>query len=227
MQIIIVFGFNPETINSNNDDDEFEEESGGKTLTDTTLIDEYRKRLLDTGREGMTELLDYMADCGFHNAPCSGSFHLAKEGGLIEHSLNVLHNAEKLSAALIGAKNLTKDFKDSIVICSLLHDLGKMGQFGKPNYIPNVLKSGKISEAKPYTTNGDLLPVDHEIRSIVIAQMFIDLTDDEQFAILYHNGLYGQVGKYAIQGKETPLYMLIHWADMWAARITETQEGDN
>ena len=46
------FGFNPETINSNNnaDDDEFEEEPGGKTLTDTTLIDEYRKRLLDTVR---------------------------------------------------------------------------------------------------------------------------------------------------------------------------------
>lgn len=215
------FGFNPETIDSN-DDDEFEEETGGKNvLTGTKLIDEYRERLLDTGREGMTELLDYMTNCGFYNAPCSGSFHLAKEGGLLEHSLNVLHNAEKLSAALFDEETLTQEFKNSIVICALLHDLGKMGQFEKPNYIPNVLKSGKISETKPYTTNGDLLPVDHEIRSIVIAQMFIDLTDAEQFAILYHNGLYGQVGKYLIQGKETPLYMLIHWADMWAARVTE------
>lgn len=189
----------------------------------TKLIDEYRESLLKTGREGMTDLLDYMADCGFLSAPCSGSFHLAKEGGLLEHSINVLHNAEKLSAALIGAKNLTKEFKDSIVICALLHDLGKMGQFEKPEYIPNILKNGKPSDSKPYTKNSDLLPVDHEIRSIVIASMYIDLTEDEQFAILYHNGLYGQVGKYTLQGKETPLYMIIHWADMWAARVTESE----
>lgn len=196
-------------------------------MSKTKLIDEYREMLLKTGREGMTELLDYMAECGFLSAPCSGSFHLAKEGGLLEHSINVLHNAEKLSAALIGAKNLTKEFKDSIVICSLLHDLGKMGQFEKPEYIPNVLKSGETSKSKPYTKNGDLLHVDHEIRSIVIASMFIDLTEDEQFAILYHNGLYGQVGKYVLQGKETPLYMVIHWADMWAARVTEIEEKEN
>ena len=111
--------------------------------------------------------------------------------------------------------------KDSITIVALLHDLGKMGQFEKPNYVDNILKSGKVSESKPYTTNPELLPVDHEIRSIVIASMFIDLTEEEQFAILYHNGLYGTVGRYTLQGKETPLYMILHWADMWAARVTE------
>lgn len=189
----------------------------------TKLIDEYRETLLKTGREGMTDLLDYMADCGFLTAPCSGSFHLAKDGGLLEHSINVLHNAEKISAALIGAKNLTKEFKDSIAICALLHDLGKMGQFEKPEYVPNILKGGKPSDTKPFVKNGDLLPVDHEIRSIVIASMYIDLTEDEQFAILYHNGLYGQVGKYILQGKETPLYMIIHFADLWAARVTESE----
>ena len=192
-------------------------------MNDTKLIDEFRTTLLKTGREGMTDLLDYMADVGFLTAPCSGSFHLAKEGGLLEHSINVLHNAEKISVALIGGKNITKELRDSIAICALLHDLGKVGQFGKPEYIPNVLKSGEISKTKPYEKNKELLSVDHEIRSIVIASMFIDLTEDEQFAILYHNGLYGTVGRYAIQGKETPLYLIIHWADMWAARITESE----
>lgn len=184
------------------------------------LIDEFRDTLLKTKREGMTELLDYMAECGFLTAPCSGSFHLAKEGGLLEHSLNVLHAAEKISVALIGSKNLTKEMKDSIAICALLHDLGKMGQFEKPNYIPNILKSGEQSSSKPYTTNPDLLPVDHEIRSIAIASMFIDLTEEEHFAILYHNGMYGNL-KYALQGHETQLYMIIHWADMWASRVIE------
>lgn len=186
-------------------------------------IDEFRNTLLKTKREGMAELLDYMAECGFLEAPCSGAYHLAEEGGLLEHSLNVLHNAEKISAALIGAKNLTKEMKDSIAICALLHDLGKMGQFEKPNYIPNILKSGEISKSKPYSTNPDLLYVDHEIRSIVIASMFIDLTEEEQFAILYHNGMYGNL-KYALSGKETSLFLIIHWADMWASRVTEVKK---
>lgn len=130
--------------------------------------------------------------------------------------------AEKLGVSLLGGAEYNK-IKDSVVIAAGLHDLGKMGQFEKPEYIPNVLKSGDVSKTKPYAKNGDLLPVDHEIRSIVIASMFIDLTEDEQFAILYHNGLYGQVGKYTLQGKETPLYMLIHWADMWVSRVVESE----
>jgi len=199
-------------------------------------IDEFRNTLLKTKREGMTDLLDYIADCGFLEAPCSGAYHLAEEGGLLEHSLNVLHNAEKISSALIGSKNLTKEMKDSIAICALLHDLGKMGQFEKPNYVPNYVKSKKknpetgdydmvLSSAKPYQTNPDLLYVDHEIRSIVIASMFIDLTEEEQFAILYHNGMYGNL-KYALSGKETLLYMIIHWADMWASRVTEVEKKE-
>lgn len=189
-------------------------------MAETKLIDEFRDTLLKTKREGMEDLLDYMADCGFLKAPCSGSFHLAKEGGLLEHSINVLHAAEKISVGLIGSKNLTKEMKDSIAICALLHDLGKMGQFEKPNYISNVLKSGEVSTAKPYVTNPDLLYVDHEIRSVAIASMFIDLTEEEQFAILYHNGMYGNL-KYALKDHETKLFMIIHWADMWASRVME------
>lgn len=181
---------------------------------------EFKEILLKTKREGIEDLLDYLERCGFYDAPCSGSYHLAKKGGLVQHSVNVLLIAEKLSVALYGGKNITKELRTSIEICALLHDLGKMGQFEKPNYVPNVLKSGEVSSAKPYITNPDLLYVDHEIRSIAIASMFIDLTEDEQFAILYHNGMYGNL-KYALKDKETPLFMIIHWADMWASRVTE------
>lgn len=31
--------------------------------------------------------------------------------------------------------------------------------------------------------------------------------------------------KYEIQGNETPLYMIIHFADLWASRMTE-KKGD-
>ena len=63
----------------------------------------------------------------------------------------------------------------------------------------------------------------HEIRSLSIIDRHIDLTEKEQFAILYHNGMYGDL-KYQLSGKETPLYMLLHFADMWCSRVTEVEE---
>lgn len=189
-------------------------------MLDEKMIDEIKKSLLKTEREGMEDLIEYMGEIGFFTAACSGGKHLCVEGGLAEHSLNVLHVAQKFSVSLIGGKNLDKEMQNSIVISTLLHDLGKCGQFGKSEYVPNILKSGQQSSDKPYKRNPDLMNVPHEIRSINIATMFIDLTEEESHAILYHNGLYGAL-KYEISGHETPLYMILHWSDMWASRVVE------
>lgn len=180
--------------------------------------------LMKTGREGMDGLVEYMEDCGFFNAPCSGGNHLACEFGLVHHTRNVMEIAEKMGVCLYGGKEYNK-IHDSVIIAAALHDLGKMGQFEKPEYVDNILASGKKSDSKPFKRNPDLLNVPHEIRSVAIAAMFIDLTEEEQHAILYHNGLYGPL-KYEIQGNETPLYMLIHFADMWASRVIETKKGE-
>ena len=48
-------------------------------------------------------------------------------------------------------------------------------------------------------------------------------TEEEQQAILWHNGLYGPF-KYEIQGNETLLYMILHFADLWSSRVTEEEE---
>lgn len=183
-------------------------------------VKEFEMLLRSTERECIEDLIDYIRDSGFYEAPCSTQYHSAKEGGLLEHSLNVYHLANKIATALIGSKNISVEMKNALIICGLLHDLGKVGQFDKPNYVPNLLKSGSVSDAKPFKINPELLNVDHEIRSVIIASLYIDLTEDEQFAILYHNGMYGNL-KYALTGNETPLYMIIHWADMWASRVTE------
>lgn len=174
-----------------------------------------------TKREGIDGLIDYMDDCGFFDAPCSTNYHLSCEGGLAEHTRNVMEISEKIGVCLFGGEEYNK-IHNTVVISAALHDLGKMGQFDKPLYIPNLLKNGELG-SKPYKSNPDLLSIPHEVRSIAIASMFIDLTEEEQFAILYHNGLYGDF-KYEISGKETPLYLLIHFADMWASRVTEIKE---
>lgn len=185
--------------------------------------------LRKTERDGIEALISYMEDNGFFESPCSTSHHLAKPGGLAEHSLNVYD-------MMLAISRLYPISIDSIIICSLLHDLGKMGQFGKPGYVPNMLKGRATkenpnpvpyqSEKKPFEANTDLLFVDHEVRSIAIASRFIDLTEEEQQAILWHNGLYGPF-RYEIQGKETPLYMMLHFADMWASRVVEREDAQD
>lgn len=174
--------------------------------------------LQETSREGMGDLLQYMHYQGFYSAPCSSQFHLCYPGGLAEHSLNVYNTMLKLNEAL--GSNIPKE---TMIVAGLLHDLGKMGQFNKPNYVDNILKSGKRSDSKPYETNKDLLGIPHEIASIQIALQFIKLTEDEVFAIINHNGLYTPTGN-AVKGKETKLYLILHTADMYCSRFIEVNK---
>lgn len=192
--------------------------------------------LLSINRPGMDKLIEWMESNGFFTAPCSGQHHLCRVGGLAEHSLNVYNTMIDIICNSETFRYI-KESNKSIAIVSLLHDLGKVGQFGKPNYIENLVKDGrvtkaepeqkyKISDTKPFTTNPSLLYVPHEVRSIQISSQFIELTEEENWAILMHNGLYGDF-KYSIQGKETPLYLILHFADMWCSRVVEKEEKES
>ena len=174
--------------------------------------------LLSTERKGMKDLIDWMDEAGFFDAPCSSKYHLAEPGGLAKHSLNVFQASMKQAISYYNEKEdeITFEFINAITISSLLHDIGKAGQFGKPTYIKN-----EDPEQGPYRTNKDMLYVPHEIRSLVIISKFIDLTEEEQYAILYHNGLYSNLNNF--KGKETPLLLIIHHADMWSSRVTEKE----
>ena len=182
--------------------------------------------LLATKRENIDELVKYMAEIGYFTAPCSGGNHLCKTGGLAEHSYNVCEKARSIAKALIPENEYTQELDNSIVIAALLHDLGKCGDYGKQMYVENILKSGKQSDAKPYKRNGDLSAVPHAIRSVKIATLYIDLTEDEEWAILCHDGLYDFM-KYEMQGHETPLQLIIHWADMWACHVLEKDDKES
>ncbi len=168
----------------------------------------------------MILLFCYMEDNGFFEAPCSTNHHLAKEGGLAEHSLNVYKQLHLLNETLQAGIP-----EDSIILCALLHDIGKIGDHGKPNYIKAPeLKSGK-APAKPYITNPELTYEEHEIRSLLIIERFLELTEEEESAILHHNGLYGKLDSAfgTHNYDKTKLSFLLHMADMWCSRFVETE----
>lgn len=179
------------------------------------MMNNIKELLLSVKREGMDRLVEYMKSNGFFTAPAATrkAYHSAYEGGLAEHTFNVIKTALKV-ADTVGYEN-----KESVIIAAALHDLGKMGDYGQSYYIPNILKTGQ-SVAEPYKVNGELYNLPHEIRSVIIARQFIELTQDEEHAIMYHNGMYSDL-RYQLNSKEKPLQMIIHFADMWASRVME------
>ena len=196
-----------------------------------------KELLLSTKRQGMEKLIFDMEFGGFFEAPCSGAFHLCKEGGLAEHSLNVYEIFCELADAL--DRDWYLENIESIKLVCLLHDLGKMGDHGKPNYVPNYVRSKTknketgeydmvISSAKPYETNKELIYEEHEIRSVIIAERSIALTEEEESAILHHNGLYGKLDSAYGNANfcKTKLAFFLHMADMYCSRFYEVSEKE-
>ena len=80
-------------------------------------------------REGAKELLAWLGTSDFFTAPASTRFHGNYEGGLCEHSLNVFRQLARLCNTYkeeLGIKSW-QDKRETVAICSLLHDLCKIG----------------------------------------------------------------------------------------------------
>lgn len=58
------------------------------------------------------------------------------------------------------------------------------------------------------------------MRSVELAARYIDLTEEEEHAIFYHDGAYGSLA-YDLKGHEEPLQVIIHFADFWSAQFLE------
>ena len=173
------------------------------------------KFLRTVDREGIVELIDYLETCSdFFDAPASTSYHNNFDGGLCDHSLNVYEVAQRVADAY------NCNDADSIILCALLHDLGKANY-----YVPNVLKSGNISAQKPTKIDPTLLIKNHALRSLLLIEQFIDLTEDERVSILAHDGLYEYANK-DMWNNPTKLMLTIHHSDLFASRFVETSSNN-
>ncbi len=192
--------------------------------------------LKSTGRDRIDILIEELEDDGFFQAPASGGYHSNQLGGLAQHTLNVVDNAEKIAVGLLGTAGYNL-IKNSVIIAAVLHDLGKVGDYGKHFYVPNMVQDGrptkadpiqkyKQSEKKPWKRNSDLTNIPHGIRSAIIANRWFELTEDEEYAICFHDGMYEPSNRAVIPGHETQLLMIIHWADMWASHVQEGTAND-
>ena len=129
-------------------------------------------------------------------SPASTRFHLAKEQGLLEHSCSVAETMLRIKDAIAPYIS-----DKSCVIVALLHDLGKVGMPGKPQYLEG--------DKYPYSFNKALINLSVPIRSIYLVLPYIELSEEEVQAIVYHDGQYVDDNA-SVAGEEEPLTLLFN-----------------
>jgi hypothetical protein len=165
-------------------------------------------------RDGIEGLVESLGSTDFFTAPASTrlDYHGCKEGGLAEHSLNVYRLFDD------KAKRFGLDLSpEEVIIASIAHDFCKIGI-----YVPNYLKSGKLSDSKPYVVQ-DNFPFGHGEKSVIFASKHIHLTDKEALLIRWHMGHYDAEWENSEErvAAACPAIYAFHNADMEASKYLD------
>lgn len=158
--------------------------------------------LRSTGREGIENVINYLADLDFYSMPSSLRRHHNWEGGLAQHCLGVYERLKATGSDLPD---------DSIIITSLLHDICKARKLYKNQH-------GKWVERPEH----ELHYKGHGWRSVKLLENTcrLKLTDDERKAIRWHMGGY-MLPKEEIRdffaNKNNKLWRLLYNADRYDA----------
>ncbi len=185
------------------------------------FIEIYKKYIK---REGADELLDFLmsSKSDFFEAPASTRFHLSKDGGLLEHSLNVYHCLnDYLQRPRVKNTYHLNISDETIAIVSLLHDLCKINVY-KKSFRNRKDSSGKWVQVPSYDYQ-DELPYGHGEKSVYIISGFMRLTREEAFAIRYHMGFSDTENIRSVSDafSKFPLAFALSTADMEATYFLE------
>jgi len=191
------------------------------------LVERFAKLLMETKRPGIENLLEFIRKSDFYTAPASTRFHGSYEGGLLEHSLNVLDclAEKKASDNAIWHKELINVQSESIVISALLHDLCKT-YFYTTEIRNKKDESGAWVQVPFYTVN-DLIPYGHGEKSVMMIEEYIKLLPAERYAIRWHMGSYEPKELWNTLGTamgKYPLVLALHEADMEATYLLEKEK---
>ena len=190
---------------------------------DKSILERYEnlKSLVTERKVQFDRVINFIEnETSWLNSPASTKYHLCSEGGLLEHSVNVAKTMLKIRAAIAPDVSV-----ESCVIVALLHDLGKVGMPGNPQYLVNEpsekqQKYGYKPDA-PYRFNKELTYLSVPVRSLYLASKHIDLSEDEVQAIIYHDGQYVDDNR-SVATHEEPLTLLLQYADSWSGFVIES-----
>lgn len=210
-------------------------------MSDKSNIEIFENLVSEIKREGIENLLDFIRKSDFYHAPASTTHHLAEDGGLLQHSLNVYTCLENKKQAPIW-KDVLKDVsRETILIVSLFHDLCKTYFYeidyknqktydlekvinASPREVKHDAKGDFIWETVPCYKVDNKYPLGHGNKSVIFILQFMKLSMEEITAITYHMGAYCDSSMWNELGqayKKYPLTLALHQADMEASNLLE------
>lgn len=192
-------------------------------------------------RDGIDKLIDYLNRSDFKTAPASTKYHCAYEGGLCQHCLNVYDRLNLLIDSCFTNNNTYSN--ETIAIVALLHDISKVNLYESDYrnvkvYSENGSKydeNGKfdwqsVKSYKQKETKDRFIYGSHAMNSIYMIRTFINLSYEEELAVLYHMGGFDysedslSVKNISEAFTKSPLALLLHQADMQATYISEKED---
>lgn len=198
-------------------------------------IARFEAELAKVNRPGMDKLLAYIRKSDFYKAPASTKYHLSCEGGLLQHSLNVLDALRGILlptpdgefSYLAAGKRVATIPQDSVIIIALLHDICKTYFYTTSMRNAKNEQTGKW-EKVPYFTVKDRMPLGHGDKSVMIIKQYIDLTTPEMYAIWHHMGFTDNADFQTLTNAidQFPIIWAMHTADMMASRFMEDEAGN-
>ena len=187
------------------------------------IIDTY----IGDRKEQVLAMIKHMEET-YVMAPASGKtwYHSAFAGGYVDHVNRVVEYAVKQSR-LYQEMGGTIDYTDEeLVFAALFHDLGKMGDGDRPNYIPQTDKWRQDKLSEMYTYNPDLDFMLIPDRSLFILQKFgIKVSQKEFLGIRLHDGVFDKANEaYFFSNVEssrqkTSIISVLHTADFLASKV--------
>ena len=173
-------------------------------------------------RDGVNELLTWLAETDFYRAPASARYHGAYEGGLVMHSLNVYSQLKKLCGWYgCGAS------EETIAIVALFHDLCKVGVY-KTELRWRKNQQNNWEQYSTYRYEEDFAYGGHGSKSVYLVMSFMALTPDEASAINCHMGAWDST----TYSNPSPVYernllaWLLHVADEADAYTVNTTKEE-
>ena len=153
-------------------------------------------------------------------ASSNKDYHSAYEGGYIDHVMNVVRNSLRMMKLYEEAGGYIDFTREELLFSAFHHDLGKLGEKGKLNYIPNPSDWHIKNQGKIYTMNPELSFLTATDRTfILLSEYGIKYTEREYFGIKLTDGLYDEDNKkYLITYNPAnhlkyTMQHILHWAD--------------
>lgn len=178
-------------------------------------------------KENIFSMIDNLGE-EYVMAPASGRtwYHSAFAGGYVSHVNRVVEYAlkqKKLYEEMGGNINFSDE---ELVFSALFHDLGKIGDGERPNYLPQTDKwrQDKLSEMYSFNPDIDFMLVPD--RSLFLLQKFgVKVTQNEYIAIRIHDGVFDKSNEaYFFSNMESSklksnLVHILHTADYLASKV--------